>query len=270
MELCLGEYEGFDVGLQNLPQARDEFAARKSAAKARLNSMVQGRCIGLVGGLGVGAATHYYRKLAAAHEQQGAALDLVMTHAEVPRVFEFVQASDRDGLARYLNGFIRRLQAAGAEFAVIPAVTPHYCIRELIALSPMPVLSIFEPLVRELSRRSIRRAAVFGTSFVMGSDLFGMAPGVELVHATPDEAEFIDSAYRKLAISGHGSAELHQEFTEIAVRICERDKVDAILFAGTDLSIIFNDENTAFPYIDCAALHIEAIVKVALGQAGQG
>src|ERR1700680_3136598 len=94
------------------------------------------RRLGLVGGLGVGATIHYYEKLAKAHEAQGRTLDIVIVHAETSRVFEHVRADDRDGLAKYLTGYIRRLEAAGAEVIAIPAVTPHFCVRELMATSP--------------------------------------------------------------------------------------------------------------------------------------
>ena len=84
----------------------------------------------------MGATIHYYQKLARAHEAQGYTMDIVIAHAEVSRVFEYVQAGDRDGLAGYLIGYIDRLRIAGAEFAAIPAITPHYCVRELVAASP--------------------------------------------------------------------------------------------------------------------------------------
>jgi aspartate racemase len=87
--------------------------------------MESGRCLGLIGGLGVGATVHYYEKLVNAHEERGRRLDIVIAHADTSRVFEYVQARDCDGLAGYLNGFIRRLEAAGAELAATPAITPH-------------------------------------------------------------------------------------------------------------------------------------------------
>src|SRR5260370_1725161 len=99
--------------------------------------MNKGRCLGLLGGLGVGATIHYYQKLARAHEEHGRTLDIVITHAETSRVFEYVQAGDRDGLAQYLLVFLRRLKASGAAFAVIPAVTPPYLIRPFSATSPL-------------------------------------------------------------------------------------------------------------------------------------
>lgn len=51
--------------------------------------MNKGRCLGLIGGLGTGAAVHYYKKLAQAHEKEHLTLDLVMVHAETSRVFEY-------------------------------------------------------------------------------------------------------------------------------------------------------------------------------------
>ena len=223
--------------------------------------MNKSRCLGLVGGLGVGATIHYYEKLAKAHEAQGRTLDIVIVHAETSRVFDYVQANDRDGLAEYLNGYIRRMKAAGAEVAAIPAVTPHFCARELMASSPLPVCNIFEPLARELAARATRRVSVFGTRFVMESALFGAVNHqVEVVRSTPQEEGFIHNTYVELARTGKTSPQLHREMSALARTIVSRDNVDAIIFAGTDLSLLFNESNTDFPYVDCVALHLEAIL----------
>jgi aspartate racemase len=222
--------------------------------------MNKGRCLGLVGGLGVGATVHYYQTLARKHEEQSRTLDIVITHAETSRVFEYVQAGDRDGLAEYLLGFVRRLKAAGAEFAAIPAITPHYCVRELIAASPLPLFNIFDPLVEELALRRIRRIAVFGTRYVMESSLYGFAGDVEIIRLTSDEMDTIHKTYLELLQNGAGTEEQHRNLTAIAHALQQRDGVDAIILAGTDLSLLFNEANTTFPYIDCAALHLERIV----------
>ena len=223
--------------------------------------MNKGRCLGLVGGLGVAATIHYYQKLARAHEEQGRTLDIVITHAETSRVFEHVQAGDRDGLAEYLLGFIRRLKAAGAEFAVIPAITPHYCVRELIASSPLPLFNIFDPLVEELEARAVRRVAVFGTRYVMESSLYGFAGDIEIIRPTSDEMDTIHTTYLELLQKGAGTEEQRRNLTAIARTLGQRDEVDAIVLAGTDLSLLFNETNAAFPYLDCAALHLKRILN---------
>ncbi len=217
------------------------------------------RCLGLLAGLGVGAAIHYYTDLALAAEARGRALEMVMAHARSARVFEYVEAGDRDGLAAYLNGFITRLQAAGAEFAVVPAVTPHYCIRELTGISPLPVLSIFQPLVRELSARQVHRISVFGSEAVMKASLYGEVGNVEVVSHRPDELQYLRETYQALLDTGLGTTQQHAGLTALAHTILERDGVDAIVLAGTDLALVFNQANTDFPYLDCAELHLEAI-----------
>jgi aspartate racemase len=223
--------------------------------------MKNGRCLGLVGGLGVGATIYYYQKLAAAHEERGRNLDIILTHAETARVFEFVEAGDRAGLAEYLLIFIRRMKAAGAEFAAIPAITPHYCVRELLAASPLPLFNIFDPLVEELAARGVQRVAVFGTRYVMESSLFGLAGDVEIIQLTTDEMDTIHKTYLELLQKGTGTEEQHKNLTAIAQTLRQQKGADAIVMAGTDLSLLFNETNTAFPHIDCAALHLKRILR---------
>jgi aspartate racemase len=227
--------------------------------------MKKGHCLGLVGGLGVGAAIHYYRSLAKAHAAQGLSLDLVMIHAEPGLVFEFVQAGDRVGLARYLAAFADRLKAAGAEFIAIPAVTPHFCEAELAGMSPLPIVSIIAPLQKEIAARKIKSVAVFGTRFVIESQLFGLVDDVKFRHPLPDEVEFIHKTYTELAQHGKGSEEQFLGLTRVAHTLRRREAVDTILMAGTDLTLLFNEANTDFPHIDCAALHIQKILDVMTG-----
>lgn len=219
------------------------------------------RCLGLIGGLGVGATVHYYENLARGCDKLGFALDIVITHAQTPRVFAYVEAKDRTGLADYLNGYIRRMKAAGAEMAAIPAVTPLFCAKELAATSAVSIVSLLDPLNRELATRKARRVAIFGTRFVIESDLFGALSGVQVIRPAPDEVDLIHKTYVELAATGEPSAEKHEKLTSLAHRLLTRDRVDAILLAGTDLTLLFDESSTDFPYVDCAALHIRDILR---------
>jgi aspartate racemase len=158
--------------------------------------MEKSRCLGLIGGLGVGATVHYYERLAQGCEKLGFELDIVITNAQTSRVFEYVEAGNRDGLVDYLNGYIRRMEAAGADIAAIPAVTPLYCVKELVAISPAPVVSIFEPLLNELAARSARRVAIFGTRYVITAELFGALKEVVVIRPKPDEVDTIHNVRR--------------------------------------------------------------------------
>ncbi len=65
-------------------------------------------CVGIVGGLGVGATVHYYEKIAAACKARGVVPDLVIVHADVDRGQGLVRDGKLDQLADYLAAFIDR------------------------------------------------------------------------------------------------------------------------------------------------------------------
>lgn len=134
-------------------------------------------CVGLIGGLGVGATVHYYEKIAAACKARGIVPDLVIAHADVDRGQGFVRAGKLDEPADYLSGFIDRMARAGAEVAVIPAVTPHICIAQLLKRSRLPLINIVDPIGAELRTRKIKRVALFGTVFTVEG---GLLAGTDL------------------------------------------------------------------------------------------
>jgi aspartate racemase len=209
----------------------------------------------------VGATIHYYDNLVKGCEGRGLTLDIVITNAYTPRVFQYVEAKDRDGLANYLNKYIHRMKAAGAELAAIPAVTPHFCIHELLATSPLPIVSIFDPLRDELARRTVRRVSSFGTRFVIESDFFGALADVEIVRPRPDEIDLIHSTYVDLAAAGKACPEKRAKLTAIAQTLVQRDGVETIILAGTDLTLLFDESTAEFPCVDCAGAHIGEILK---------
>jgi aspartate racemase len=214
--------------------------------------------IGLLGGLGVGAAIHYYRELAAAHDRLGRTLNLVMTHASVTRVAEYAAKDDRIGLATYLSGFVEQLRAAGATFAVLPALTPHLGINELQAMAPIPVMDLTRLVADHIKARRLRTVGLFGTRYVVESNMYGRLENA--VRPQPAEVEFIHNAYSTLARTGVASGADRDQFVRLAETLQERDGVDAIVLAGTDFAIMFDPETTPFPHIDCTRIHIDAIM----------
>jgi aspartate racemase len=222
-------------------------------------------CVGIVGGLGVGATVHYYEKITAACKARGVIPDLVIVHADVDRGQGLVRDGKLDALADYLASFIDRLGAAGAQAAVLPAVTPHICIDELTARIRLPLINIVESIGVELRARRLRRVALFGTTFTMAGSLWGQlqsaAPGVEIVKPRPDEIAFVGKAYQRILDTQTGDADDTAGLRRIAADLQRRDGVEAILLAGTDLAVIFDEATAGFPCIDVARVHIDAIVE---------
>lgn len=218
-------------------------------------------CFGLIGGLGVGASVHYYKELAKAHDARAVPMDLVMVHADMPRMVRWAEAGDAKSMAEYVAGLITRLKAAGATFAALPAVTPHLCISELLPISPLPLVNMLEVVGDAVRSSGFRRVALFGTRFTVQSAMFGALAGVEVVAPRPDELDYIHRTYFQLASTGAGGDTERDGLTKLAETLMRRDAVDAIILAGTDLALIFDESNTPFPHVDCADVHLGRILR---------
>jgi aspartate racemase len=219
-------------------------------------------CLGLIGGLGVGATVHYYQELVKAHAERGWTPHLLIIHADVNLVLTHARDGNITQLAEYLASLVRQLQGGGARIAAVSSVTPHFCIEELNRMSPLPLVNLVEEAACEIRGRGLKRVALFGTRFTMETGLFGQLAGVaDVIEPRPDEIDSIHETYLQLVSHAAGSRQQFQTLTQIAHTLCERDRVEAIVFAGTELSLVFNEGNTDFPHIDCASLHIEAIMR---------
>jgi len=219
----------------------------------------EGRCLGLIGGLGPSATVYYYRGLLAAHAAAEKTARLLIAHADVNAVRAFVENDDRAGLARYLAGFVSSLAAGGAEMSAIVAITPHICAAELTAISPLPLIDIVSEVAAEVQARRLRRVALFGTRFTVESRMFGRL-GVDVVMPKASEIEQIHSIYMD-ALNDRSVPKQIDELRQLARTLISRDDADAVLIAGTDLSMVLNEQNAGFPTIDCADVHIKAIAQ---------
>ena len=226
-----------------------------------VDEMKGSRYLGLMGGLGVGATVHYYEGITNACAARGTIPRLTIAHANAPTALELVEAGSIRGLADYLAGFARELQAAGATFAAIPAITPHICRTELKARIDLPLVDILDVTARQIRERRLTSIALFGTKFTIASSLFGALDGVDIVRPRDAEVDEIHRIYLDLAQKGQCSPNDAARLREIAATLCRRDGAEAIVLAGTDLNLVFNEADAGFPAVDCAAAHIAAIVE---------
>ena len=215
--------------------------------------------LGLIGGLGPGATVHYYRGLIAAHAAQGRVARMLVAHADVDRARPLAEANALDELARYLNGFIDSMAAGGAEMAAIVAITPHICTAQLLPLLRIPLIDMVSVVADAIRARGLKRVALFGTRSTVASRMFGRLD-VEVVMPQPDEIDFIHNAYLDVVYDRSTPAGIDR-LRELAHTLIRRDGAEAVLLAGTDLSMVLNEENAGFPALDCAGEHIAEITR---------
>ncbi|WP_289298074.1 aspartate/glutamate racemase family protein [uncultured Reyranella sp.] len=214
--------------------------------------------IGLIAGIGPAATDFYYRGLIDRHAQAGIPLDLTMAHADVREMSRNLVAGNPTRQAEIFAGLVQRMKGAGAEAAVITSMGGHFCVKELTAISPLPVLNAIPAVDAALAKRGLRKIGILGTRVVMETHLYGGIPSVEVVPTEGAALDRVHDTYVAMATIGHVTEAQRQVFFEEGRRLRARG-AEAIMLGGTDLFLAFADHDPGFPVIDCADIHVDAI-----------
>ena len=221
---------------------------------------------GLVGGLGPESTIDYYRRILDTWhaDEPGSAPSLVVDSLDVQRALHLV-GSDRPGLVAYLQSSVRRLAGAGASFAAITANTPHIVFDELMAGSPIPLLSIVEVCAREAERRGLRRVLLLGTRFTMDASFYPTVAarfGVTVVSPPESDRGWIHDRYVGQLLRGDFRDETRAEFVALIARLKDEARLDGVVLGGTELPLLLTGpEIEGLPLVDTTALHVSAIVR---------
>ena len=216
--------------------------------------------IGLIGGIGPAATDFYYRGLIDRHVAAGIPLEVTICHAEVREMSRNMLARDPGKQAGLFVKLVERLKAAGAEAAAITSMGGHFCVKELMASSPLPILNAIPEVDAALARLKVRRIGIIGTRTVMETKLYGGIPSVEVVPTEGEDLDRVHGNYVEMATIGHVNDAQRQVFFEAGRRLVARG-AEAVMLGGTDLFLAFVGQDPGFAVIDCADIHVEALYR---------
>ena len=218
--------------------------------------------LGIIGGLGPESTIDYYRRIL--EECPGSPPHIVIDSLDVDYGLNLVE-HDRPKLVDYLLESVQRLVAAGCDFGAMAANTPHVVFDDLVARSPIPLISIVEAAAEEAKRRGMKRVGLLGTRFTMEGSFYPNVLsryGIECV--TPDEREiaWIHERYIAQMLRGDFREETRDGVIGIILRLGNEERIDGVILGGTELTLLLSASSIGgVPALDTTALHVSAIVK---------
>ncbi len=222
--------------------------------------------VGLVGGLGPESTIDYYRRILErwARERPGSAPSIVIDSLDVQIGLRLVE-HDRAGLLAYLRSSLERLAGAGVGFAALTANTPHLVFDDLVARSPVPLVSIVETCAEAAERRGFTRLLLLGTRFTMEGTFFPAVlgrHGLTLVPLEGADVAWVHERYVGELLKGVFRDDTRQGFVELVDRVRRESDIEAVILGGTELPLLLRAADIAgVPLLDTTALHVEAIVE---------
>lgn len=221
--------------------------------------------IGLIGGIGPAATDFYHRRLIAAFAARKAPLDLTIVHADTPTLLDNLTRNDVAAQVAIYARLTERLAAACADHVVVSSISGHFCIEAFKAISPLPVIDMITEVGRRVATRGLARVGILGTRTVMESRFYGGIPGVEIILPEGSHLDAAHQAYVEMATAGVATDAHRETFQRAGRRMIDQGGAEAIMLGGTDLALVFDETNAGFAIVDCAGIHVDAVVRVALG-----
>ena len=188
-------------------------------------------------------------------------MDLTIVHADARTMVVNVLAGNAAAQAEIFRPLVERLQAAGADAVAVTSMGGHFCIKELEAISPLPILNAIPMLEADFAQRSLKKIGLLGTRMVMESHVFRGVPSVECVIPQGDDLAAVQDDYLAMASAGRVTEAQRATFFRVGRNLCEKQGAEAVVLAGTDLFLAFQGQDCGFPVIDAAEVHIEAIFR---------
>jgi aspartate racemase len=216
--------------------------------------------IGLIGGIGPAATDFYYRGLIDRHRAADVALECTIAHADVREMSRNLSEGTPEKQAAIFARLIGRMKQAGAEAAVVTSMGGHFCINQLLPISPLPLVHGIHAVDAAIRKSGLRKIGVLGTRIVMQTGLYGGVSSAELVAPEGEMFGQVGDTYSAMASIGRVTDEQREIFFTAGRALMARG-CEAIMLGGTDLFLAFVGQPPPFPLVDCADIHVDAIFQ---------
>ncbi len=220
--------------------------------------------IGLIGGIGPVATVSYYLRLIKAFRSIDQTPEITIAHADMQKLIAHASSQNAGAQARLFAKHTQQLANAGCDVVAITALTGHFCLEETQALSPVPLLNAIEIIQSHCARENFSILGLLGSPPVLSTHLFGMLDGLKTIVPTHEHGD-VGATYMELARTGFCTDEQRELLVNAGRAMIHENNADAILLAGTDLGLAFDDFSPGFPIVDALELHVQALVSLATG-----
>jgi aspartate racemase len=243
--------------------------------------------IGILGGAGWPSTVHYYTELCRRSESLDLAADasrlpttpeMCIESLDLRRAVSLIGTDGDESSWRPFDDYhreaLQRLEASGANFAVMASNTPHHRYSAIVTGVDIPVLDMFEAVARRCRLEGHREMLILGTALTMRSgvlrDAF-KAQGIDAsAPADSDDREAVLSLISRLQRGNTRGAAPSIQSLVYKVSVRQFADTPAVCLACTELPLAFpaqldcaTFDCDGIRYINSSVVHIEAALSFA-------
>ncbi len=225
--------------------------------------------VGVVGGMGPRATADFFAKLIeltpAARDQDHLRV-LIDSNPQIPDRSAFILGEGEDPTP-WLVETARRLEAAGADFLVIPCNTAHYFLEAIRRSVRIPVLDITEAVAEEATRTvpGLEAVGLLATTATARAQLYHRAfgrRGVRVIAPGGEDQKAVDRAIYSVK-AGDLGPEVRKAVARVGVRLVEQG-AEAIVLGCTEIPLVVDPQTWPVPVLDSTHILAQVTVRTAI------
>ncbi len=230
------------------------------------------KTIGILGGMSPESTTAYYEYITRAYTQRFGDYgypEIIIYSVSFQPYVDWPEAGRWDLVAQGLSRVARRLEAAGAEFALIATNTMHKVFAEVQANVDIPMLSLLDAVGDAIAAEGLETVGLLGTRFTMEAAFYPEALGrrdIEVLTPSPEDRAVVDRVIYEELVAGELHAASQRRFVEIIERLAERG-AQGVILGCTEIPLLVKVEDVDVPLFDTTTIHAEAALRYALEDA---
>jgi len=230
------------------------------------------KVIGVLGGMGPEATLDFYGKLirlTPARQDQDHLRVIIDSNPKVPDRSRAILQGGESPVPVLVEG-AQALKRAGADFIVIPCVSAHFFLEELLQGSPLPILSIFDATADEIKRLcpSAALAGLMGTTgTIRGGRFQAVLERAGLKVLVPDQEGQEKVMYAIYSVKDSQALERRSKGEALAKDVAlglVRGGAHLIVAGCTELPLVLRAQELPVPLVD----PLVALARAAIREAG--
>lgn len=225
--------------------------------------------IGILGGISHESTIVYYDLLLRkhfAHSKNYYYPEIVIFSLDFQKFTDYEDQGDLVNYVRYILEGVRALEAAGVDFILMAANSPHAVFDSVALQAKVPMLSIVAATAQAALQAGVHKLLLLGIKFTMQADFYPRAfAELGLTVMTPSEVEQdeINRIIFDELVIGHFTAQSKACLLALIEQYAQTTGIDGVILGCTELPLLLKQDDCQVKLFDTLDLHATAALDFA-------
>jgi aspartate racemase len=228
------------------------------------------KTIGLLGGTTWESTLDYYRiinQLVNKRLGKHHAARIAMFSVDMQDVENFATKNDWAGLAGFIIGNVKKIEAAGADCLLIGANTMHMFADEVQKVISIPLIHIIDATAEKIKEKGFSKVGLLGTKPTMELDFYKDRMkekyGIETLVPGEEERDTIHNIIFTDLFAGILNQESRNKVLNIMNSLADKG-AQGVILGCTEIPLLIKQSDTDLVLFDTTEIHASAAVDFAL------